>query len=287
MRRFAFFTLTLFLLMLHCAVSTAAPLVATPLADTSTPPKIIIAPHRALYSMSLASAKNGGSTTDVSGHMLFEWADVCDGWAIQQHMQLHFIYAEGGEQDITSTELTWEAKDGKKFTFNIHHLTDGKDSGFFRGKAVMNADGSATATYTQPEAKTVTLPQGTMFPSAHTTLILQQAAQNEKLFSRRVFDGADSDGSSDISAFILPARALATQTGLSDKLKISPLLAGSAYPVRMAFYKPESEAASPDYEMDLDLLPNGVARHMKIDYGDFAVAGTLEDIELLASPSCP
>jgi len=236
--------------------------------------------------MSLASSKNGSTVTDVAGHMLFEWRDVCDGWAIQQHMQLHFVYSEGDEQDIASTELTWESKDGKKFNFNIHHMTNGKETDVFRGKGVVNDDGTTTVNYILPEVKTLTLPAGTLFPSAHTALILQKAAQGEKMFTRQVFDGSDEDGSSDISAFILPPKAVTLETSLSKKVKDSPLLAPPAWPVRMAFYKIGSQTSEPDYEMDLDLLPNGIARHMRIDYGDFAVTGNLDELEPLPAPSC-
>jgi hypothetical protein len=118
-------------------------------------------------------------------------------------------------------------------------------------------------------------------------LILQEAAKGEKLFSRRVFDGSDEDGSSDISAFILPQRALVPEPAPSAKTKKNPLLAGAAWPVHLAFFKIDSETGEPDYEMDMNLLPNGVAQHMKIDYGDFSVAGDLEDVSALKTQVCP
>ena len=241
--------------------------------------------------MTLASVKNGSNITDVSGRMLFEWRDVCDGWAIQQHMQLHFTYTEGEDQDITSTELTWEAKDGKSYNFNVRRITDGNETENYRGKATQKADGSVSVTYSTPAGKTAELPAGTLFPSAHTTLILQKAAQmqtgGEKLFTRRVFDGSDKDGSSDISAFVMPQRSIDEATGIDSKLKKSPLLAPAAWPVHMAFFNIDAAGGEPDYEMDLTLLPNGIARHMKIDYGDFSVIGNLSDVESLPAQNCP
>jgi hypothetical protein len=260
-------------------------------AEKSSAESVRIAPHRALYTMTLASVKNGSNITDASGKLLFEWRDVCDGWAIQQHMQLHFTYSEGDDQDITSTELTWESKDGKSYNFNVHRVTNGKETETYQGKATQNADGSVSVAYSIPKGKMLQLPVGTLFPSAHTELILQKAAKiqggGEKLFTRRVFDGSDEDGSSDISAFIMPERPLAQETGLDKKAKESMLLADAAWPVHMAFFGTGSETGEPDYEMDLTLLPNGIARHMKIDYGDFSVIGTLADVESLPTQSCP
>jgi hypothetical protein len=256
-------------------------------ADAKQSGAVHFAPHRAIYKMKMVSAKNGSNVSDVSGRMMFEWRDVCDGWAIQQRMQLHFNYTDGDDQDIVSTELTWESKDGKRYNFNIRRLANGEETENYRGKAVQNADGTVSVSYSAPEDKTQDLPAGTLFPSAHTALILQEAAKGENFFSRRVFDGSDEDGSSDISAFILPQRVAAKEPGLKAKLKKSPLLNEAAWPVHLAFFKIGTETGEPDYEMDINLLQNGVARYMKIDYGDFSITGTLEEVQALKPQSCP
>lgn len=262
------------------------PAIATAPTGESHPAKVTIMPHRAIYDMTLTSVKNGSNITGVSGKMLFEWSDVCNGWAIQQHLKLHFSYAEGDESDVSSTELTWESKDGKHYTFNIRRMSDGKETERYVGKASLNDDKGGTVTYTVPEKKEASLPPGTLFPSAHTKLILEKAMAGDKIFSRRVFDGSDEDGSDDVSVFINPSEAHWQETDLSPKLKSNPLLAQPAWPVRMAFFKIDTETGEPDYEMNLNLLANGVAQKMMIDYGDFSVTGTLTDIEPMPSAGC-
>ena len=109
----------------------------------------------------------------------------------------------------------------------------------------------------------------------------------EKLFSRDVFDGSDENGLDDVSAFIhSPQDAHVEAAGLSPEMKSNPLLAKPAWPIRLAFFKPSSETGMPDYEMDMDLLPNGVVKKMTIDYGDFTVLGTLSEIEALPNSGC-
>ena len=253
--------------------------------DGTSKNQVALVPHRAIYNMSIGSVKNGGNIMGVSGQMLFEWADVCDGWAVQQHLHLHFTYAEGDESDVSSTQVTWESKDGKKYNFNIRRVNDGKETDVYRGKAVMN-DKGGKVTYTVPAGKMDILPAGTVFPSTHTLQLLQKANAGENLFTRRVFDGSDDVGSDDVSAFIHPQNAERQTTGMTEKIMDSPLLAQPYWPVRMAFFKLDTETGEPDYEMNINLLNNGIARTMKIDYGDFSVTGTLTDIQALPSSGC-
>ncbi|TWA83515.1 uncharacterized protein DUF1849 [Azospirillum brasilense] len=65
-----------------------------------------ILPHRAVYKMSLLSARNSSKVSDVRGRMLFEWADACDGWTTEQRFQLRFVYAEGDEMAMTTNYTT-------------------------------------------------------------------------------------------------------------------------------------------------------------------------------------
>ncbi len=254
--------------------------------EARAPAPIVIVPHRAIYKMTMTSLKNGSSISDVSGKMFFEWADSCDGWAVQQHLQLHFTCAEGDESEVNSTVITWESRDGKRYNFNVRRLTNGKETENYRGKATAGEQGGR-GIYTIPkDKKDVLLPPGSLFPSAHTILILQKAEAGEKFFTRRVFDGSDEEGAADISAFIGEPAGAASLAETTTESGGNPLLAQPGWPVRLAFFSPESETGEPDYEMDLTLQANGIARSMQIDYGDFSVSGVLADLETLPSSGC-
>ncbi len=252
-----------------------------------TIPEVNIAPHRAFYAMSLAKVRNGSSVQGAAGTMLFEWADACDGWAIQQQMKLHFIYSENEAADISSSVVTWEAKDGKKYSFNVRRLAEGEEDESFKGRATLG-EGGGKAFYAIPkDRREVELSADTVFPSAHTKLIVEKALAGEKLFTRPVFDGSDEAGLAYVSAFVGPKVEKTEETETKPELRKLPLLNHPAWPVRMAFYKPEDQTGQPDYEMDIMLQTNGVVRSMLIDYGDFSVSGVLVNIEPLpADTSC-
>ncbi len=240
-----------------------------------------IAPHRAIYAMALGKVKNGSPIQGATGTMLFEWADACEGWAIQQQMKLHFIYAEADEAEISSSVVTWESKDGKSYRFNVRRLTDGQEDESFKGLAKADEKGGQAVYAVPKDRKETALPVDTLFPSAHTKLIIEKALAGEKLFTRPVFDGSDEEGLAYVSAFVGSKIERPRETEMNPELRKLPLLNQAAWPVRLAFYKPEDQTGQPDYEMDLTLQANGVARSMSIDYGDFTVSGLLVSVEAI------
>mgnify|MGYP001809960502 CR=1 FL=1 len=240
-----------------------------------------IAPHRAAYKLSLHSARSSSQIADVKGAMSFEWGDACDGWTTEQRFQLNFVYAEGASDEMTTTYATWEAKDGRRYRFNVRKLVNGEADEEVRGDARIDQPGSAgEVVYAKPEPRKEKLPAGALFPSAHTIALLQKAAAGERFYSELVFDGADDKGAAQVSAVI------AKQAALGSKLT-SPLLSGGkAWPVRMAFFPMDGDSSQPDYEMTVRLLGNGVAEGMRIDYGDFVIDAVLEKLEPLAKSGC-
>lgn len=259
------------------AAAQAAPLQAAPQTARAT-----VAPHRAAYRLSLHSARNGSKVTDVRGSMTFEWADACDGWTTEQRYELRFVYAEGESMELVTSSATWEAKDGSAYRFNVRRTVDGDVDGEVRGDArLANAERAGTVTYTRPDAREEALPRGTLFPSAHTLALLEKAQAGEKFFSRVMFDGTDDKGPVQVSAVIAAPRSFE-----EGPVSSSLLAEHRAWPVRLAFFPTNSQSPQPDYEMTIDLLRNGVARGMRIDYGDFIVDAILENVEAIAGSGC-
>jgi hypothetical protein len=244
------------------------------------------APHRAIYDMKMTTIRSGSTIAGVEGKMLFEWADACDAWTIDQKLQLKFYYPEGEEIDRVSSFSTWEAKDGKSYRFATRGLANGQETINLLGTATLNESGSI-ATFTTPADKAaIPLPVGTMFPSAHTLEALDHATKGEKFYARTLFDGSDEEGLVSVSVFISTPIANAAADITDKKLRKNPLLKGQAWPIRMAFFPAASGTGEPDYEMDMQLLPNGVAKSMVIDYGDFVLSGTLSQLESLPRSGC-
>lgn len=284
------------------AVGAAICLVVSPgPAATAVPGVFDVVPHRAIYRLSLLSARSSSPVVDVTGRMLFQWSDACDAWTVEQHFRMNFLYAEGEEVNMTTNYATWEAKDGASYHFNVRKTVNGQVDEELKGEANAGAPGRDGAVkFIKPEADDLKLAPGVIFPTRHTQVLLENAVAGEHFVARGVFDGADADGPTEISA-VIGKRAIlkdgvsavagakdrpTREVLLADAKRDTHLLSGPVWPVRLAFFPAKSDNTAPEYEMSMLLLHNGIAEAMQIDYGDFTVNAVLETLEPLPRSGC-
>ncbi len=95
--------------------------------------EINIAPHQALYSLTLESAKSSSGVIAASGAMFYKWGEACDGWTVEQRFRLRIAYADEDGVDISSALVTWESMDGLKYRFNERSMRNGELDEELRG----------------------------------------------------------------------------------------------------------------------------------------------------------
>ena len=241
-----------------------------------------VVPHRAAYQLSLDRASSASDVVDVTGTMDFEWADSCNGWTVKQKSLMTVGYSTGESAELGWNLLSWEAKDGLKYRFLVRDLQGGTMTDQFKGEAALDGPGrGGKAVYSVPEKKVVRLPPGTLFPTAHSLKLLQNAEADHTLLWEMVFDGSDAKGLFGVNAVI--SRRRAQENG--GKLT-SPLLATPAWRINLAYFAPEGQAAEPQNEQHIDIHDNGVVDLLIIDYGTFRVRARLTKIEPLRAPAC-
>ena len=258
-----------------------------------------IDPHRALYTLSLGSAKSGSGVLGASGAMYYEWGETCDGWTVEQRFRLRLMYAEAGGTSLSSTLVTWESKDGLRYRFNERRLRNGEADEELHGEAHLDGPGKGgEAEFTKPSSAKLTLAPGVIFPTAHTLVLIDRAQAGDQFVSRKVFDGSAVENATQITAVLGPERQPdAAASGdkdasendkLSPETAASPLLQHPGWRVRLAFFPPGSDAGAeiPDYELGMRLLANGVSQDMELDYGDYVIRARLDEIEPLSKPAC-
>lgn len=258
----------------------AITLAAIPLATAEA---VDIAPHRALYSMTLGSTKSGSGVVAARGTMVYEWGETCDGWTVEQRYKLRMQYSETPEVEVSSNYVTWESKDGLRYRFNERKLRNGDVDEEVRGTARLQGAGKGgVAEFTRPNASQIELAPGVLFPTAHTIELIERAAKGEQFVARDVFDGSGEENAVQVTA-VLGSEQIAATGGDAPK---SALLERPSWRVRLAFFPAGSKSDQPDYELGMRLLDNGVSRDMLLDYGDFAIKAKLDEIEALPKPNC-
>lgn len=249
----------------------AAPSIAAGFAD-----------HRAVYEMKLSGRARTADLADVRGIMAYEWRDACDAWVTQQRIDMLYIGAEGDGESTTNLFSSWEAKNGSLFTFDTAQERGGLRLETYKGTAQRSADGAGTVEYTAPARQTADLPRAAYFPTAHTVEVLTRAKRGETVFAASLFDGSDDSGVAEVNAVLGKAETEALDPAVAK----SPLVAGPAWRVRLAFFDPQSEEATPDYEMTITINEQAVVTRLLIDYGEFSIEGRLKSIEKIAKPRC-
>jgi hypothetical protein len=244
-----------------------------------------ISPHRALYSLTLDTAKQNSGVVGATGAMYYEWGETCDGWTVEQRFRLRLMSAESAGDDVSSTLVTWESKDGLRYRFNERRLRNGQPDEEIHGDAHLDGVGKGgSAEFVKPQATKVKLAPGVLFPTAHTLLLIDRARAGDKFISRAVFDGAAVGNAGQITAVI--GQELKPVSDTKDPVLSDPLLQRPSWKMRLAFFPADNKSEEPDYELGMRLLDNGVSQDMTLDYSDYVIKATLDHIEALPKPSC-
>jgi len=244
-----------------------------------------ILPHRAGYELRLDSVRPGSGIIDAVGVLSYDWADSCDGWTVGQRYLLEITRGEGPPLRITAAYTNWEAKDGLRYRYYVKRSRKAgpeEEPEEVRGEARLKPKShTGEAAFEEPRKETLKLPEGTVFPTEHTMILLRKAAAGEKFDRRHVFDGSELEGPSVISAFILPQRK-SPPAGHAKALTVPQ----PVWPISLAVFPGESKSETPEFEMTIYLQPNGVVPEMTMNYGDFTVRGTLKVFEALKKAEC-
>jgi len=260
------------------------PLAAVFAAGAASAASAPLTSHRAIYDITLDHATPNSPVAQVSGRLVVEWLDTCDGFTTNQRMYTRLDNSDGGEASSDLWLSSWESRDGQTFRFSMTNRTNGQIDEASRGTAKRGAVGAkGQVEFEVPRAETWDLPSATLFPTAQMMSLLQAARAGKRIVSQVVFDGSAKEGLNDVSTFIGPK----STTGAQPNVHGTPELAsGSSWPVRMAFFDHTGTDDLPSYEFAYRMFENGVSSDLRFDYGEFTVKGTLKEIDALPDAGC-
>ena len=235
---------------------------------------IVLQSHKAVYELSLISAKSGSGVGDYAGRFAIEWTDACEGYITSQRIVSRLTNTEGGETGSDIQVASWESTDGKVFRFTSRTRTDGELTEDYEGRAETGGGAPPAVIYQKPENVTVDLPPGTVFPTEHSVVMIRAALAGEKVVQANVFDGSGPDKIFRVAAFV------SGEKGPFDAER--PELVGQrSWRFRIAYFPIAAPDATPDYEIGYRMYANGITTDLVLDYGDFVVQGKLTQLQIL------
>src|SRR5262245_47758480 len=103
---------------------------------------IVLAPHRAVYEMTLAEARGGAGVTQVTGRMVYELTgSACEGYT----QNMRFVTSMSNQSGTASVSdlrsSSWEDASGKKFRFSSSQFRDEKPTEATAGEATRAPSG--------------------------------------------------------------------------------------------------------------------------------------------------
>lgn len=247
-----------------------------------------IAPHRAAYDITLAASKAGSGVGEVMGRMVYEiTGNACEGFTQNMRIVTRMAASEGNEMLSDMRSTTWEDGAGDRFRFELSQLRDEKGSDATTGDARRVAPGIAVE-LTRPERKELKLGADVMFPMQHTIGLLAAARGGKSIFVANLFDGSEKGEKVYATTAVIGPRRTGANAKLAKAKNAERLDQLVAWPVSISYFEKGKEAADavPDYELAFLAFENGVSRKLYIDYGEFAIKGTMTEITFLDPGKC-
>lgn len=269
-------------------LSLAASMVSGSTAVAQNAPALrdIIVPHRAVYEISLARTEEGSGVSTADGRMVFEvTGSPCQGYNMRQRMVVNIGDEEGNLGLLDFRITTFESGDGDLYSFDSRTTLNREVVEQVEGEARRLGSG-VEVKLKQPTQKTVQLEGDTLFPSQHLQAILDAALANRKFMSADIYEGAGSGEASDAASAAIGGVLAAAPQG--------PLRGGRHWPISVGYFDGEKDTQAstalgeelPTYQMQFTLYENGVTNDLVMDYGNYALAGSLKQIEALEAPGC-
>jgi hypothetical protein len=250
--------------------------------------RVILAPHRAVYDLVLDPSKPAKSIDAARGRIAFDFSgDACEGYALSFRQVTELSGSEGSPRTIDSRTTSFEAGDGRSYRFKSESIGLGAKPEVTDGTAEKTGDAGYTVALRVPQRETHREAASAMFPNEQMKAIIRAARAGRTTLDVRLYDGANGgkeayDTLSVIGRRIEPGTVAASEAPL-QRAEFDAL---ARWPVTISYFKVGSDVSTPAYTVSFDLYENGVTGKVRMDYGSFALRGTLTRLDLLPAGSC-
>jgi len=248
-----------------------------------------VAPHRAIYDLTLLRANEGASLQSATGKLAFEIdGSTCDGFTVNFRMATKYRQDQGNVTVIDTMTTTFENAGFTELRHQLKESVDGKVKDSEKIKVDRSTpDAEARGVISTKPNEPFTVPAGAALPMQHQLRLMALGEKGGGRDSSVVFDGSDEDKSFRAISFVGQEKPAGSIARDASNPAADPLKAVKAWPMTVSYYTLDGKSDTPEYQVSFDMYENGVVTGLVLDYGDFALSGTLTDLKMLDKPSCP
>jgi len=257
-----------------------------------------LASHRAVYDLSLAQSGGTRAVESARGRIVIEFSgDACKGYSMQTRQVTVLESGETGSRTSDLRNTTFEGADGRSYRFKVSTLLNGVPGQSVDGTAEATAE-ALKVRLKEPKREVFEASGPVLFPSAHMRRLIEAAREGTTTLSVKVYDGTDDGRKIYDTLAVIGHAAPAKDGGAKDAAgkgetdRDKPLTQGDMagmthWPVTLSYFTAGSGERTPIYVLTFDLYENGVSGNLRLDYGEFAVAGNLTRLDRLpAATDC-
>ena len=218
-----------------------------PAAALAAKETIKLAPHRAVYQMTLDDARSASGITGIDGRMVFEFSgSECDGYTLNMRMVTQMTDTQGQTNLTDLRSSTWEQANGQKFRFQSAQYLNDKLGDVTMGRAVRaTPDTAVQVKLSQPSPAELNLSGQVLFPTQHSFALIDAAREGQRMFQAQIYDGSEKGQRVyDTTAFIGKPVAPGTDQKLEAPAKENGLAELVSWPVSIGYFEFEGRRSN-------------------------------------------
>lgn len=243
-----------------------------------------LAPHRAVYDLSLKDATESSGIDGMSGRMVYEFSgSACEGYTTK----FRFVtQTETGETSRLTDQQTTTFEDIRRhiFRFDTRSYVDQALDYTTRGEAAVE-DGEVKVDLDEPAREAFGLGKA-LFPTEHMLELIERATKGDRFYESRIFDGSDNADEAMLTTTVVgPLKE--SEAADAEAAVTGGLARDKFWPVVISYFNEDAAGdPKPSYLITFKLYGNGVTRDLTMDYGDFVLKGRLAKLEMLPPKPC-
>ncbi len=265
--------------------------VAVVLPSTLAAAQAGLAPHRAVYDMTLEKSGTSAGISALSGRMVFELkGNACEGYEQSMRFVTETLDRQGKASVTDQRSTFFEHADKRRFRFRTDQYRNERLAEKTQGEATRDKSAARLKVdIKSPKEKVLDIKRPVLFPVEHSIRLLEAAKAGKKLFTVDLFDGSEKGEKVYATTAALGGlQPAGVNAGLTKVASAASLDALGAWPVALSYFEVGGKRRDgvPNYELSFLYFENGVSRKLFIDYGTFSMRGKLVKLEMLPQKQC-